>query len=247
MSIISSAWLILAQPSLGLGHSGVNARRRHLCAHPQLGVHGLTTCGQSSIAGVRARMLASLWRGLTTCGQSSTVGMRVRMLESLWRGHVSADKTSRVATLTKISLQLHTNSKGCPNPGRCPIGRCGLCRTSGSPPRGDLATQVPATPAGEVRQYVKPVRILTGLHHRYYDSWWKHCCNGKLLPCSLDRAGPDLAHEPHPRVHLLLGRALCTVHSKLCQCLSTAWCGGSSPCHKAGTRGDSPGFHLPLY
>jgi hypothetical protein len=108
-----------------------------------------------------------------------------------------------------------TNSKGHPYPSGCPIGRRRLCRTSRSPPRGDLATQVKATPTGEVRRYVKPVGIPAGLCHRHYDSWWKHCCNRKLLPCSLDWAGPDLAHEPHPGVRLLLGRALCTVYSKL--------------------------------
>jgi hypothetical protein len=113
--------------------------------------------------------------------------------------------------------------------------------------RGDLAAQVSAAPAREVRRYVKPVGILAGLRHRHYSSWWKHCCNGELLPCSLDRAGLDLAHEPDPGVRLLLGGALCTVHIKLCQCLSAAWRGGSSPCRKARTRGDPPGFHRPLH
>jgi hypothetical protein len=137
--------------------------------------------------------------------------------------------------------------KGCLNLGGCPIGRRGLRHTSGSSPRGDLATQDPATPAREVRWYIKPVGILAGLCHRHYGSWWKHCCDGKLLSCSLDQAGPDLAHEPHPRVGLLLGRALCTVYSKLRQCLSAAWRGGSSPCSEAGTQGDSPGFHLSFH
>jgi hypothetical protein len=68
-----------------------------------------------------------------------------------------------------------------PESRRVPIGRCGLRRTSGSSPRGDLATQVPATPVGEVRRYDEPVGILAGLSHRHYDSWWKHCCDGKLL------------------------------------------------------------------
>jgi hypothetical protein len=139
------------------------------------------------------------------------------------------------------------HSKGHPNPGGCPIGRCGLCSTSKSSSRDDLVTQVPATPTREVRRYDKPVGILAGLRHRHYGSWWKHNRNGKLLPCSLDRASPDLAHEPYPVVDLLLGRALCTVHSKLRQCLPAAWRGGSSPCSEAGTRGDSPGFHLPLH
>jgi hypothetical protein len=95
---------------------------------------------------------------------------------------------------------------------------------------------------GEVRRYDKPIGILACLRHRHYGSWWKHSHNGKLLSCSLDRASPDLAHEPHPRVNLLLGRALCTVHSELCKCLSTAWRGGTSPCSEAGTRGDSLAF-----
>jgi hypothetical protein len=37
--------------------------------------------------------------------QNSTAGMRARMLESLWKGRVSAGKISRVATSTKTSLQ----------------------------------------------------------------------------------------------------------------------------------------------
>jgi hypothetical protein len=122
---------------------------------------------------------------------------------------VSADKTLR----TQPRSRLHC--KGCPNPGGCPIGRRGLRRTSGSSLCGDMATQVVTTLAGEVRRYIEPVEILIGLRHRYYGSWWKHCCNDKLLPCSLDRAGPDLAHEPHPRVGLLLRRAMCMVYSKL--------------------------------
>jgi hypothetical protein len=96
-----------------------------------------------------------------------------------------------------------------------PIGRHWLRRTCRSSPRGDLATQVLATPAREVRRDIKHVGIPAGLCHRYYGSWWKRCRDGELLPCSLDRAAPDLAHEPHPRVGLLLGRALCMVHSEL--------------------------------
>jgi hypothetical protein len=96
-------------------------------------------------------------------------------------------------------------------------------------------------------RYVKPVGIFAGLCHHHYGSWWRHCCDGELFPCSLDRADLDLAHEPDPGIHLLLGRALCTVHSELCQCLSATWCGGSSPCHKARTRGDPPGLHHSLH
>jgi hypothetical protein len=40
---------------------------------------------------------------------------------------------------------------------------------------------------------------------------------------------------------------MCAVHSKLRQCLPTAWRGGSSSCSEARTRRDSPGFHLLFY
>jgi hypothetical protein len=56
-----------------------------------------------------------------------------------------------------------------------------------------------------------------------------------------------LAHEPIPRVHILLGRALRTVRGELRQRLLAAWCGGTPPCSEAGTRGDSPGIHFPLH
>jgi hypothetical protein len=42
-------------------------------------------------------MLQSLWRNLTTYGQNSTAGVRARMPVSLWRGRASADRTSRGA------------------------------------------------------------------------------------------------------------------------------------------------------
>jgi hypothetical protein len=128
------------------------------------------------------------------------------------------------------------NSKGCPNSGGCPIGRRGLHRTGGSSLRGNLVIQVPTTSAGEVRRYVESVGILAGIRHRYYGSRWRHCCNGHILPCSLVWASPDLAHEPHPEIDLLLGRPLRAVHSELRQGLSTAWCGGSPPCSEAGIR-----------
>jgi hypothetical protein len=49
-----------------------------------------------------------------TCGQSSIVGVRARMLESLWRGSVSADKISRVATSTRTLPQFHHKLQGMP-------------------------------------------------------------------------------------------------------------------------------------
>jgi hypothetical protein len=60
-------------------------------------------------------------------------------------------------------------------------------------------------------------------------------------------ACPDLAHEPRPRVNLLLGRALCTVRCELRQRLPAARRGGSPPRGKAGARGDSPDVHLSLH
>jgi hypothetical protein len=153
------------------------------------------TYGQSSTAGVRVRMPESLWRGMTTYEQSSTADVRARMLGSLWRGRGSAGKTSRVAPRSGLRSSFSTNSEGCPNPDGRPIGRRWLHRTCGSSPRGDLATQVPTTPAEEVRRDIKPIRIHAGLRHRYYGSRWKHCRDGELLPCSLDRTDPDLAHE----------------------------------------------------
>jgi hypothetical protein len=185
--------------------------------------------------------------GLTTCEQSSTASVRARMPDLSGEGAGVPSKLRRSQPRLGLRSSFATNSKGCPNPGGCPIGRCWLRRTSGSSPRGDLATQVPTTPAREVRRYDELVEILAGLRHHHYSIWWKHCCDGKLFSCSLDRAGPDLAHEPHPRVSLLLGRALCMVHSELHQCLPAAWRGGSSPCSEAGTRGDSSGFHLPFH
>jgi hypothetical protein len=113
------------------------------------------------------------------------------------------------------------NSKGCSNSDGCPVSWRGLRRTGGSSPRDNLAIQVPTTPAGEVRWYVKSVRIIAGICHCYYGSRWRHCHSGNILPCSLVWASLDLAHEPQPRIDLLLGRALRAVHSELRQRLST--------------------------
>jgi hypothetical protein len=78
-----------------------------------------------------------------------------------------------------------------------------------------MAIQVLATPAGKVRWYVKPVGIPAGVRHRYHSSRWKHRCDGNIFPCRLVWTCPDLAHEPRPRINLLLGRALRMVHSEL--------------------------------
>jgi hypothetical protein len=76
-----------------------------------------------------------------------------------------------------------------------------------------MAIQVPTAPAGKVRRYVKLVRIPIGVRHRYHSSRWKHRCDGDMFSCRLVWACPNLAHEPRPRINLLLGRALRAVRS----------------------------------
>jgi hypothetical protein len=137
--------------------------------------------------------------------------------------------------------------KRCPIPDDHSVGRSRLRRPNGPPPRGSVANQVSSTPARKVRRYDKPVRIPAGLRHRHYSGRWRHRRNGNLLPRGSDWASPDLAHEPSPRVHILLGRALCVVHGKLRQRLPAAWCRSTPPCSKAGTQGNLPGVHFPLH
>jgi hypothetical protein len=110
-----------------------------------------------------------------------------------------------------------------------------------------MASQVSSTPAGKIRRYDKPVRIPAGLYHRHCSGRWRHRCDGDLLPCSSVWASPDLAHEPSPRIHILLGRALRAVHGELRQRLPAAWCRSTPPCSKAGTQGNPPGIHFPLH
>ena len=94
----------------------------------------------------------------------------------------------------------------------------------------------------------RPIRrIHAGLRHHHHGSRWRHHRDGNILPCCLVWAGPDLAHEPCPRIDLLLGRALHVVHGELRQRLSVAWHGGLPPCSEAGNRGNPPGIHLPLH
>jgi hypothetical protein len=112
----------------------------------------------------------------------------------------------------------------------------GVGCAGGSSPCSNLAIQVPAAPAGKVQRDDKSVGILAGLRHRHYGSRWRHRRNGDILPCCLVWAGPDLAHEPCPRIDLLLERALRAVHSELRQRLPTTWRGGSPPRSEAGAR-----------
>jgi hypothetical protein len=132
-------------------------------------------------------------------------------------------------------------------PSGCPLGRRGLCRSCGSSPRSVMATQVLAAPAGEVRRNIKPVGVPTGVRHRHHSSRWKHRCDGDIFSCCLVFTCPDLAHEPRPRINLLLGRALHAVRCKLRQCLPAARRGGPPPCGEAGARRDSPDIHLPIH
>jgi hypothetical protein len=107
--------------------------------------------------------------------------------------------------------------------------------------------QVPAAPAGEVRRNVKSIGIPAGVCHRYHSSRWEHRYDGNIFLCRLVSSCPDLAHEPRPRVNVLLGRALRAVRCELRQCLPAARCGGPPPCSEAGARGDPPDIHLPLH
>jgi hypothetical protein len=136
---------------------------------------------------------------------------------------------------------------GHPVPSGCPLGRRRLRRSRGSSPRGVMAIQVSATPAGKVRRYIKPVGIPAGVRHHYHSSRWKHRCDGDIFSCRLVWTCPNLAHEPRPRVNLLLGRALRVVRCELRQRLPAALCGGPPPRGKAGAWGDSPDVHLPLH
>jgi hypothetical protein len=56
-----------------------------------------------------------------------------------------------------------------------------------------------------------------------------------------------LAHEPCPRIDLLLGRALRAVHNELRQRLPTTRRGGPPPHSEAGARRNSPDVYLLLH
>jgi hypothetical protein len=130
------------------------------------------------------------------------------------------------------------DTDGHPVPNGCPIGRCGLRRPCRSSPRSVMATQVLVAPAGKVRRNIEPVGVPAGVSYRHHGSRWKHHCDGNILSCGLVWTCPDLAHEPHPGVSLLLGRALGAVRCELRQCLPAARCGGPPPCGEVGARGD---------
>jgi hypothetical protein len=137
--------------------------------------------------------------------------------------------------------------RGCSIPGQHPVGRSRLCCPSRPSPHSDMAAQVSATSTGEVRWHDEPIRIPPGLCHRHYGSGWRHRRIGNLLPCGPVWTSPDLAHESSPRIHLLMGRALCVVHGELRQRLPAARSGGTPPRSEAGARGDPPNVHFPLH
>jgi hypothetical protein len=183
----------------------------------------------------------------TTSGQNSTAGVRERTPGSLWRGARAPPKHRGSQPRSRLRCGSAAGPNGHPVPSGCPLGRRGLRRSHGSSPRGVMATQVPAAPAGKVRRNVKPVGVPAGVCHRYHSSRWKHRCDGNIFSCRLVWTCPDLAHEPHPRVNLLLGRALRVVRCELRQRLPATRCGGPPPCSKAGARGNSPDVHIPLH
>jgi hypothetical protein len=139
------------------------------------------------------------------------------------------------------------DTNGHPVPSGCPPGRRGLRRSRGPSPRSVLVAQVQAASARKVRRNVKSVGVPADVRHRHNGSRWKHRCDGNIFSCRLVWTSPDLAHEPRPRVNLLLGRTLRAVRSKLRQHLPAAWCGGPPPCGEAGAWGDSSDVHLPLH
>jgi hypothetical protein len=87
---------------------------------------------------------------------------------------------------------------------------------------GVMATQVPATPAGKIRWDNEPIGVPASICHRHHGSRWKHRRNGDIFSCRPVWICPDLAHEPRPKINLLLGRVMCAVRGELRQCLSTA-------------------------
>jgi hypothetical protein len=139
------------------------------------------------------------------------------------------------------------DTNGHPVPNGCPLGRRGLRCSCGSSPCSVLATQVLAAPAEKIQRNDKPVGVPAGVRYHHHGSRWKHRCDGNVFSCSLIWTCPNLAHEPHSGISLLLGRTLCAVRGKLRQCLPTARCGGPPPCSEAGARGDPPEVHLPLH
>jgi hypothetical protein len=141
---------------------------------------------------------------------NSTADVRAKMHVALWRRRVSA-----AAPRARFCCGRATGPRGCSIPDQHCVGWSRLRRPSIPPSRGNVAAQVSATSARKIRRYDKPIRIPAGLCHRHYSSRWRHHRNGNLFPCSPVWASPDLAHEPSPRIHPLLGRALCTVRGKL--------------------------------
>jgi hypothetical protein len=136
---------------------------------------------------------------------------------------------------------------GTRSPTGVPLAGVGCAALADHSPRDILATQVPVAPAGKTRRNIKLVRVPTGVCYRHHGSRWKHHCDGNILSCGLVWTCPDLAHEPHLGISLLLGRTLCAVRGELRQCLPAARCGGPPPCNEAGARGNPQEVHLPLH
>jgi hypothetical protein len=151
-----------------------------------------------------------------------------------------------VATSIKISLRLHHRNQWVPGLKRVspwPAWAAPLSRIISVRRHGHLSSGHTCRKNTMERRTCRSSCRCTSPH----DSRWKHRCDGDIFSCCLVWTCPDLAHEPHPRVSLLLGRALRAVHCELRQCLPAARCRGPPPCGEAGARGDSPEVHLPLH
>jgi hypothetical protein len=182
-----------------------------------------------------------------TSGQSSTAGVRERVPGSPWKGRASAAKTSRAATLIKTLLWQHRRHQWAPGPKRVSPWLAWAV-----PPSWTIFAWHHGRPSSgrtcrKIRWDIKPVGVPAGVRHRHHGSRWKHRCDGNVFSCRLVWTCPDLAHEPRPRIHLHLGRALRVVRRELRKRLPTTRCGGPPPCGEAGARGDSPEVHLTLH
>jgi hypothetical protein len=221
------------------GHEAMAGRRRPT-----------TRCGTFYLDQVEDTVIPAPTRGVSVCALALSKGRtdqrplgRTRS-QACGRGCPSLfGKGARAPPKHRWSQpqsRLHcgctVDTNGHPVPNWCPLGRCGLRRSHGSYPRGVMATQVPAASAGKIRRNIEPVGVPAGVRHRHHGSRWKHRCDGNIFSCCLVWTCPDLAHEPHPGVSLLLGRALRTVRCELRQCLPATRCGDPPPCGEARAR-----------
>jgi hypothetical protein len=116
-----------------------------------------------------------------------------------------------------------------------PLSRIISARRPGHPCSGRTCRR--STTVHQIRRNV--CRFTSPLSQR-----WKYRCDDNIFSCCLVWARLDLAHEPCPRIDLLLGRALRAIHSELRQGLPAARRGGPPPHNEVGARRNSPDIYL---